>query len=311
MFRRILVPLDGSARAERALPVAAHLARRSGGTLVLLRVAPSHVPHSPIFEPPQALLAHVGDELDEARQYVANIAASDFVAGVTVEMRMLEGDPAATILEAVGTERADLVVLCRHGHTGPVRWPLGSVARKVIRHVTVPALIGHEGGNLPGGRAGASPATPRHADVALDGSPLAERAVLPAADLLEALSDGETAELRLLSIVPEDGSLEDAASYLRTLSERLTRSPLAGRSLRVIGTLRRADDVAGALLHVMEGPPHWGQGLGPDGTPVPPPDFLAMATHGRTGVQRWMLGSVTERVLQVSLAPLLIVRARS
>ncbi len=82
MFQRILVPLDGSDRAEQALPVAARLARSSGGSLVLLRVVTPPVDFTRFSEPLLTMQEDVEANISTAKQYLAALAASEELAGI-------------------------------------------------------------------------------------------------------------------------------------------------------------------------------------------------------------------------------------
>jgi len=134
MLQRILVPLDGSARAEYALPVAARLAHATGGTLILLQVYQ--------VMPSEFVLSDYTAEAAQATAYLAQVAARPELAGITVERITLAGAVARTILDAVLEYQADTLVLCSHGRSGPTRWALGSLAEKVARHAPLAGCPG-------------------------------------------------------------------------------------------------------------------------------------------------------------------------
>jgi nucleotide-binding universal stress UspA family protein len=99
MFKRILVPLDGSARAERAIPVAARIARASGGSLILLRVANAAIEFCPSLVSESTMVQSVIDtNLAEARQYLADMTTSVELDGIAREQVVLFGSTAPTIL---------------------------------------------------------------------------------------------------------------------------------------------------------------------------------------------------------------------
>jgi nucleotide-binding universal stress UspA family protein len=327
MFKRIVVPLDGSLRAERVLPVAARIARASGGRIVLLRVAGIPAEYAPAMYA-SALSASpfyaqelLEAELAGARYYLAAVAQSEQLAGIRIETTVLSGAAAPTILDVAGGDDGspvDLIVLCSHGRTGFTHWALGSVAQKVARHSPVPVLILREEDAVLADRlTGAAP--PLRALVALDGSRVAEAALVPAAQLVAVLAAPERGALHLAQVVPlptlrseqeyqqHDGqireqALHQATTYLSAVADNLRRSVATGHGLEVTWSVTVNEDVAHTLISMAE--------LGEEtGTyEVQRCDLIAMATHGRGGLQRWMLGSITERVLNDTKLPLLIIR---
>jgi len=260
-------------------------------------------------------------EVDMARatDYLARVARSPELAGIEIKTEVLPGAPALSILPVVRASQADLIVMCSHGYTGRTRWLLGSVSQKVARHSPVPVLVLHEDGSMPmnlhpdGMR-------PVRVLVPLDGSSFAEAALAPAAHLSSALSAPARGALhvaRVLRLPPMDENgqnyrlaeieklgMWEAQAYLRTVERTLREGDLARLNLSITSSLSIDPDVAGTLIGIAE--------IGADMRDAvevyPPCDLIAMATHGRGGLERWMLGSVTERVLGSTKLPLLIVR---
>ncbi|MDQ2907020.1 MAG: universal stress protein [Chloroflexota bacterium] len=149
MFQRILVPLDGSTRAEQALPVAARLAHASSGTIVLVQVV--NFPNqfaSYIDLEPLTTQAVVDTQLEEAKNYLDNLTRSNDLTNVHTETAVMVGQPAVHILSVVETRTIDLVVMGSHGYTGMTRWVLvlqsylacerASGARSPIRRYELP-----------------------------------------------------------------------------------------------------------------------------------------------------------------------------
>jgi nucleotide-binding universal stress UspA family protein len=133
--KTILVPLDGSWRAEAALPEAVQFAR-AGATLVLLRAAEAHP--LPTMDPAEAQVIVVR----EAEEYLAGVAARVRAAGATnVVTSVWYGPPAEAIADAAKFRHADLIVMSTHGRTGLGRLVLGSVAESVLRSTTMPILL--------------------------------------------------------------------------------------------------------------------------------------------------------------------------
>jgi nucleotide-binding universal stress UspA family protein len=320
MFKRILVPLDGSEPAERAIPVAARLARATGGSITFLRVVTAAIDAAwSMLEAPTLMQHTLDTEQTRAMDYLTQLATMQELAGVEIHTRVLSGVPAQHILAVAHTEQIDLIVLCSHGYSGMTRWTLGSVAEKVARSAPIPVLVLCEGGPVP-----ASPhpdaTRPLRALVALDGSVLAKAALEPAASLIAALAAPAQGALHLVRVVkpvnpeseekdPEEREhfLHKAKTYLSTTAEHLCEGlvapAVADLTLPVSWSVAVDTDVAEAIIRVAENGED-AEGAGVFGGC----DVIAMATHGRSGIQRWAMGSITERVLHATKLPLLIVR---
>ncbi len=134
--KRILVPLDGSELAEAALTDAFDLAGRDGGVLVLMRAAEAHT--LPGSDPTMAQV----DAVAEAEKYLADLEAKLAKRGNrNVETHVWYGPPAASIIEAVGVYKADLIVMSTHGRSGVDRLIFGSVAESVLRGTATPIFL--------------------------------------------------------------------------------------------------------------------------------------------------------------------------
>jgi nucleotide-binding universal stress UspA family protein len=329
MFQRILVPLDGSERAELALPVAAGLARGSGGMIILTQIVRAPVEFevgatAPATWAPAARPV----ERTAGSKYLLTVAASEALAGVATETGVYAGPVAAMLLLAASTRGADLIVMTTRGLSGFTRWALGSVAEKVAQESPIPVLLLREPGGLP-------LATAHHtgelcALVALDGSPFSEAALGPASDIVRMLSAPGAGALHLVRVLEavdvasldeergaapvsahetEHWALGEAKAYLEATAHRLREqlgavAPHTTWSVVVnpqFGTYEA--DVASAILRAAE-----------EGEPVEAATaptrcaLVAMATHGRTGLSHMILGSITQRVLRTSTLPLLVVR---
>ena len=312
MFRRILVPLDGSERAERALPVAARLARFSGGSVILLRVVAS--PIELVRQSTEPSL-QAGLDVDTARAtgYLARLAASDMLSGVVTTTEVFKGIPALAIIAAARSSQADMIVICSHGYTGATRWALGSVAEKVAFHAPIPVLV------LRDGRTALLDPQPEVSHpirtlVALDGSARAEEVIEPAAYLTAALAAPARGALHLFRVVQQDSTsnqvgeflesktmLRVARSYLSSTVDRLSEGQLApdiANRLPINWLVASDADVSRAIVRAAE------HGEGKEAGC----DIVAIATHGFSGLPHWTMGSITGRVLKASRLPLLIVR---
>ena len=318
MLQRILVPLDGSERAERGLAMAARLARGSGGALIIARIVNTPpFPLAPYGEPAQIALALIDTAREEADEYLKRVTARPELAGIAIETRAIEGHVTAGILDIARDEQCDLIVICTHGYSGINRWRLGRVAAQVARHAPTPVLVvpAHDKSDKrdKSEQAGSSDEGVRLL-ITLDGSGLAESALEPALALASALAAPERITAHLLHVVDfftvmmndelpekqpdvtgigaEEQALEAARTYLEAQGERIQREH---PGVTVTTNARLASDVATTIHDVAEGNPAY--------------DYIAMTTHGRGGLQRWAMGSIAERVLHMSKLPLLMVRA--
>lgn len=139
MYKKILVPLDGSALAECVLPhVKEIVAGRGEAKVILLRVVeplPAGTPPAVDFE----VVQKAG--VKEAEKYLARIQAKLSKEGGNVEVEVLTGRPAETITDFVQHEKVDLIALATHGRSGISRWVFGSVADRLVRSSSVPILL--------------------------------------------------------------------------------------------------------------------------------------------------------------------------
>ncbi len=318
MFRHILVPLDGSSLAEQALPLAARLAKASGGVLTLLRITNPAIEYGPYLAQPFAYMEDVIDEdLANAQHYLEQVERSDVLKGVRIHREVISGEIAQSILDFSQNHALDILVMCSHGRTGFKRWALGSIAQKVARYSTKPVLV------VNGGHATQVAATstrPISVLVALDGSPLAETALLPAAQLCVSLNTPDKGRLHLIRVVQlvqalrdeaaeainamNEQTIAEARAYLQKVEHRFQGGDLAMFHLNVTASIATSYDTADILVQEAE------QGeCCDDGTEHEGCDIIALATHGRGGLQRWVMGSVAERVLGSTKLPMLIVRS--
>ena len=313
MFQRILVPLDGSLRAEAAIPVAARVARAAHGTVVLMRCIEPLTPYGPYLSAPSGpASAFSSTARDAVSAYLTRAASHTSLAGMPVTTRVTEGPAADSILTLAESEGVDLIVLCAHGTTGYHRWKIGGVAQHVIRHTQCPTLLLNEfAGDQPASAAIDQMAQAQSALVPLDGSALAEAAIPPAIELLAALAP-QSGRLHLLMVVApyvakemgisEDELVEQTRSYVDRLARQLRSTPTEELRLNISASVVVDTDAADRILSVAE-PQHDDGGDRTQGY-----DLIVMATHGRTGMLRWAMGSVTERVVQTTRLPMLIVR---
>jgi len=135
MFKKILVPLDGSKLAEGIIPRVEWLAKTHDGEVTLLRVALAHT--LPGVDP----VEHQVKVVREAEEYLAKVEKNLKSVGVKVESVVRYGHDAQEIVAHAKDRGFDLIAMSTHGRTGMTEWVLGSVASKVIHVATVPILL--------------------------------------------------------------------------------------------------------------------------------------------------------------------------
>ncbi|GCE20555.1 universal stress protein [Dictyobacter kobayashii] len=179
MLGHILVPLDGSHRDEQVLPLVARLARGADAKITLMTIIalPSEYYAYPMWSGPVPANLMERDE-QEAEEHLAQLKQSELLRELDVQTSVLTGFPVQELAQSIERERVDLVVMCSHGDVGFKRLVLGSVAQQIVQHCNVPVLIVKEQRQ---GQPLLSKGTPFQFIVALDGSPLSESVLKPAA----------------------------------------------------------------------------------------------------------------------------------
>jgi len=323
MLQRILVPLDGSPRAERALPVAALLARASHGSVVLLRVVNTATEYWPALNMHSELVESIIEaNLEEAKTYLGQVAASPILQDIPVEMMVRFGPVASTILEEVSSHSIDLVVICSHGSTGMMHAIMGSIAERISQHASVPVFVLRERGSVP---AGPHPDAlqPLKVLLGLDGSTYSREAIAPTIALISALAAPAQGSLHLLRVVkpaehhhfgwhdqPQEETIEQVKQNMRETVESLHDEffegvAAGGLEPRIIWSVAVGSDVAHTLTRVAESGEEV-EGSGAFGRC----DMIAMSTHGHSDLLRWAIGSTTDRVLKATQLPMFIVRPK-
>jgi nucleotide-binding universal stress UspA family protein len=139
LYTRIMLPLDGSELAERAVPHAAKLAERSGAALILVMVVE---PLPPIHRLGVGAVERASAQAKGmAREYLDRLASGLQERGLSVEVHTPEGPVYQSLLSFVRENDVDLIAMSSRGHSGPSRWLMGSVADRVVRGAPVPVLL--------------------------------------------------------------------------------------------------------------------------------------------------------------------------
>jgi len=314
-MKTILVPLDGSALAEQVLPYVRTLAPLLGARVRLLNVIVDD-PHDGLMAEGIAASYGVIDPLATQRErehrslttlthhaegYLDSHAMLLRGFGIDVETDVRCGPAPDVIIEAAEGLQISMIAMATHGYSGLRRWALGSVTDRVVHATATPVFVVR--GAKP---AAVNPIVFKRVMVPLDGSPLATQALPLAADLAERAR----AELLLMQAV--EASIEAypaiaplgrpdlmPSEVLRLLRVR------AGQQLDVQAALLR-DRGLSVTMHVVNG--HAAEAIIDEATRQSV-DLLVIATHGYSGLKRWALGSVTDKVLHAATTPLLLVRA--
>ena len=286
-MKTILVPLDGSDLAARALPFATALAKRAGWSILLLAAVDTL--SAPDEEAKPGMIHAARATLDE-------VAAGLTAAGITTRTRAVAQQPETAILEATADEDVTLVAMSTHGRSGIGRFIYGSVADTVFRHAPVPVLT------VPPHGLDEWPADGHITImVPLDGSEVSQSALAPAAELAEVLGGS----LLLASVIPFPSYAMAAEGFMVTPS-LLDESPLTE-------TQAYLEELAAKLrtptrqveVCAIYGSPHFGVTTIARDRKV---GAIVMATHGRGGVTRALLGSVATSTLRQSDVPVVLVR---
>lgn len=283
MIQTILVPVDRSDLSEHAVPYAVGIARAAGARLELALV------HRPPEEP-QYGSSRLEEKLREHEhaylQGLREMLETGF--GVRSSSVMLEGPVAAALCQHVRTIGADLVVMSTHGRGGLQRVRLGSVADSVLRRSPAPVLLVRP----PEARADAFQARSfHHILLPLDGSPLSDQA-LPLTASLASLTG---ARLTLLTVIEAEGGAAQARRVPGWLEAKAHLNGLL--ALPRLSSVRVETRVVGH--------PHPSQGIVQEAEAAGV-DLISMATRGRGGLSRMLLGSVAESVLHSTTIPVLL-----
>ena len=290
MYKSILVPLDGSKLSEGVLPYARMLARAMSLPVELLHI------NDPDELPPYAPPLQGGE-------YLAKIASS-FSGSANVKCTVELGKPAEMIVDISLAQPEALIAMATHGRSGAKRWLLGSVAEKVLHAVKNHVLLVRPGDE---DNSGAAPL--KSVLVPLDGSGLAEK-VLPIVAELATRLDLEVALVRVTERIysaPPEAFLPTFSTFpnlneLWAQERSVAEEYLTGKveHLRAQGISKvsalvlqgGADGVAAEIIDLAQKTPN---------------HLVAMSTHGASGMGRWLVGSVTTRVVRHSRGPVLVI----
>jgi nucleotide-binding universal stress UspA family protein len=271
MYGMVLVALDGSRNAEKVLPFVESILKPAGGKALLIQVL------SPGEDRPEAA----------AKAYLKTIASRFGKKKIEAQTEIVLGDPAVAIVGAAEKLKADLVAFTSHGQGGLAQWVFGSVAQKILRGCARPLLVVRS--------LGETAAKVRRVIVPLDGSVGSEVTLPHAMTLARAFG----AEVELLHVTHGEG-VEADDSKLRAWMDREKK-----RMQTRFSEIERAEPGLKCVKTIDEGDPAT-RIL--ERSEKQAGSLIAMGSHGRTAISRWMYGSVSEKVLQAAKVPVLIAR---
>ncbi len=282
MLDAILVPLDGSVMSERAIPYASTFARHVGGRIILVHAVQMAADSRNGAKPTE----HSVDGPSERLRLLTHNMRSN---GLRAEFATLNSAAGTGIVAAARRYHTDLIVMATHSRNDLGRYVFGSATDWVLRHTTVPVMAVSNRADKPWAPTGAPP--PRIV-VPLDGSELSERALITAGELARALG----AEVVLVRAIESEqyaakadpvNDVGDVWNYLAAKGKQLVRD-----GIPVTPNVRFGEPPK-VILDAVDA---FDAGL------------ITIATHGRSGLSRLLLGSQAAAVVRRATVPVVLVR---
>lgn len=315
-MKTILVPLDGSPLSEQALPYAELYARTMRLPITLLRVVPDLERESLLISSLSTISAGYSGEAgnvsyaanrqaietfrEQALGYLDAEAETLRAHGLQVATSVQVGGAAEIITEYAAHTPTAVIVMATHGYSGLQRWTIGSVADKVIHNTHVPLLLIR--GTMVLGKAPQL----KTLLVPLDGSELARQALPVASEIARAAGARVTllhAVDPLVEASPRMGrfglGMRDDDALLDDVIHNV------GQELDTIAQDIRTEELEVTTMTIVGYPAE----VIVDEAERRSADLIVMATHGYSGIRRWALGSIADKVLHTSRTPLMLVRA--
>ncbi len=292
-FKQMLVPLDGSRMGEVVFPFIKELARRLDVETTCLHVC----------EPGEEQFAPMHEAYTRGVAEMLTRQATDAGQPIEVKGEVVYGQASEGILNYAEANGSDFILMATHGRSGFSRWVLGSIALKVLRHSGIPVWLIRGGAPVCGEWPKAEVIVP------LDGSSQAE-AVLPLVTKLVKQWGSENINITLVNVCKEpvmpsdftdemrqvwhEKQMQEAAITITAGQKYLDsiQASLASEGIKA-GTQTLMGKVAEELVNLASSIPY---------------SFIAMSTHGRSGLGRWVYGSTTERILVGASCPIFLVR---
>jgi nucleotide-binding universal stress UspA family protein len=291
MLKKILVPLDGSTFSEKAIPYVKELAERFKARVTFLQVVSrAHYVYQN-GEVGGSIIPYSDEEMEllnkGVEDYLKEVCQRFEGGGINAESLVTIGTAAEEIVRVAQETDIDLVVMATHGRSGITLWALGSVADKVVKVLKQPIILVRVTKDMS--------VDPHNGIfnkvlVTLDGSKESE-VVLPIIEELASQLEIETILLSVLDMpfhrVSREKLEESTRKYLEGIANKLSTKGIKTKTEIKIGnaaveTINFANEVNA--------------------------DLVAMSTHGHSGINRWYLGSIAQKVLHTGTKPILLVR---
>jgi nucleotide-binding universal stress UspA family protein len=300
MYKKILVPLDGSELAEVALPYAEEIALKINSEVNLLQVVPQfyglYKADGEIYEQVPYIEEKMGILSIKAKDYLDKVAMRLLDKGINAVTAVRTGLAVNEVGGLAKETNTDIIIMSTHGRTGIGRWAMGSVANKIVRSSERPVILI---------RAKDAHPEVRQKDildkilVPLDGSKESE-AVIPYIERLAIEFNIEVTLLHMLAPDPYIYSAKQfdlmeshkiyAKNYIESIASKLEQKGIVAKAMfREVTMGYEADEIIKLADKIQA-------------------DLVAMSTHGQSGVNRWILGGIADRVLHGGNTPLLLLR---
>jgi len=277
MLKKILLALDGSENAERALWWVTQFAGREKAQVVLFRAV-----DTTLVEP-----EFISSQVKDALNYLQRMETEINQAGIPAKILVRQGKPAEMIVKVAMEERCDLILMTTRGGSKVKRWAIGGVTEQVLRLSPIPVLP------VQSRTRPAKNNRVRRVIVPVDGSKLAELAIPWAKELARLLK----ARLAFLHVYPpvHAGLSGRVRENFDALQKRMIRlcELLKKEGLHARFVVRTDDPAESILAHV---------GMN---------DMIVTTTHGEGGFKRWIFGSVAEKLIHEARVPVLVYKTFS
>lgn len=292
MYEKIVVPLDGSNAAEIALPYAGEIAANFNSQITLVSVSEPGTPD--VGSLYRSYLKRITEQLRSRLQ--------DYGAGKTskVNSKILSGEPAQQILDYADDNNTNLLIIANRGASSRQPWLLGNVAAKVLRATNKPVLLIR----VPAGNVALrKKQLIKRILVPLDGSKLGEAAI-PYVEQLAKSLDAEIVLFQVGESITVSGGFDDGVFYAKPTPQDLDKRKAFGIAyLDGVGKPLRKQGLEASSVLVMGHAAEQIMNYAEDNAI----DLVALSSHGRSGMGRWVFGSVTDKVIHTGDIPVLVV----